>query len=220
MNKQIYFAVGLAIILLMTGTFYYNMAEGWPYVDAFYFSTMTLTTIGFGDLAPTNEASRIFTSFYALFGIGIMLYIITYVIKVFIFKQERYFGRAYGYFRKLGRSDKDLKAQDRKIEKMVEVNEKELDDQQRLIRKQRALLREQAIEIRMLEKKEMSRIEDLARDQEREKKELKKIEKTIRKIPADQEKDLARAREKEKKELEQIRKKIKGIPARKGNRKK
>ena len=51
----------LIVILLSIGTVYYNYAEGWSYVDSFYFSTMTLTTIGYGDIAPTSDGAKIYT---------------------------------------------------------------------------------------------------------------------------------------------------------------
>lgn len=38
--------------------------EGWPVLDCFYFSIITITTVGFGDKSPTSEAARIFTIFY------------------------------------------------------------------------------------------------------------------------------------------------------------
>lgn len=62
---------GLAILAL--GTLVYHEIEGWSYVDAFYFSFITLTTIGYGDLAPQTDAGKIFTVFYVIMGVGIIL---------------------------------------------------------------------------------------------------------------------------------------------------
>lgn len=63
----------LALIILISGTFFYSFIEGWSIIDALYFSTMTVTTIGYGDLHPTTDVSKIFTVFYALIGIGIFV---------------------------------------------------------------------------------------------------------------------------------------------------
>ena len=62
----------LAAVVLAGGTIYYVNAEGWSVVDALYFSVVTLTTIGFGDLAPTRDATKLFTVVYSLVGIGII----------------------------------------------------------------------------------------------------------------------------------------------------
>ncbi|WP_462248602.1 potassium channel family protein [Ekhidna sp.] len=50
-----------SVFILIIGTFTYHELEGWSYLDAFYFSFITLTTIGFGDFAPQTDAGKIFT---------------------------------------------------------------------------------------------------------------------------------------------------------------
>ncbi|NUM45259.1 MAG: two pore domain potassium channel family protein [Anaerolineales bacterium] len=60
------------LVVLGTGTVYYHQAEGWSWVDALYFTVVTLTTIGYGDLHPTTPASKIFTIFFIFVGLGII----------------------------------------------------------------------------------------------------------------------------------------------------
>lgn len=62
-----------AVILLMVGSTFYMVVEGWDLVEAIYFSVATLTTVGYGDLHPTNDLSRLFTAVYILFGVGFLL---------------------------------------------------------------------------------------------------------------------------------------------------
>jgi len=67
---------GLFITLLVTlliGTLFYRRAEGWSLFDSLYFSVITLSTVGYGDLAPTKIGSKIFTIMYIFMGIGILL---------------------------------------------------------------------------------------------------------------------------------------------------
>lgn len=59
-------------MLLVIGTAFYSGAEGWSVLDAPYFSVVTLTTIGFGDLAPTGNGVKPFTIVYSLVGIGVL----------------------------------------------------------------------------------------------------------------------------------------------------
>jgi len=63
----------VAFALLLSGTFFYAHHEHWSYVDAFYFCVMTMTTIGFGDLTPTTDLSKIFTVLYAFLTIGVFV---------------------------------------------------------------------------------------------------------------------------------------------------
>ena len=67
---------GLAIVLgswVALGTIIYSIREGWGIVDSFYFSVMTLTTIGYGDFAPTTSWMRLYTVIYAVMGIGLFV---------------------------------------------------------------------------------------------------------------------------------------------------
>ena len=59
--------------IVAIGTVTYHYLEGWTWLDSLYFSTITLTTIGFGDFAPQTDAGKIFTILYVLVGIGMIL---------------------------------------------------------------------------------------------------------------------------------------------------
>ena len=92
-NKNLYYALAIAAILLFIGTFLFNYLEGWSYVDSFYFSVITLTTIGYGDLAPTTDTSKIIAALYAIFGIGVMIFIMGSVVGKYMFRQKKYLER-------------------------------------------------------------------------------------------------------------------------------
>lgn len=68
--------LGAACALLLTGTIFYMLVEKWSMVDAFYFSVTTLTTVGFGQPAPTTDVGKIFTAFFVLSGVGMFLAVI------------------------------------------------------------------------------------------------------------------------------------------------
>lgn len=62
----------LALGVLVIGTVVYHLAEGWSWVDSFYFSSVAVSTVGFGDLSPSTDASKLFTVFYIFSGITII----------------------------------------------------------------------------------------------------------------------------------------------------
>jgi len=66
------FLTTLFITILATGTIFYHFIEGWNWIDSLYFSLITLTTIGYGDLTPTLTISKLFTMLYVVVGIGII----------------------------------------------------------------------------------------------------------------------------------------------------
>ena len=57
--------------MLAIGTLSYHYLEDWSWTDSFYFTVCTLTTIGYGDLHPTSDSSRLFTAVFALAGVGV-----------------------------------------------------------------------------------------------------------------------------------------------------
>lgn len=63
----------LLVLTVAGGTIFYATTEGWQWIDAVYFSVMTLLTIGAGPLEPSTTFSKVFTMIYALGGIGLML---------------------------------------------------------------------------------------------------------------------------------------------------
>ena len=64
----------LIIALLLIGTAFYSTFEDKSFVDAFYLSGVTLSTLGYGDEVPETVPGKIFSVVYALTGIGIVFY--------------------------------------------------------------------------------------------------------------------------------------------------
>jgi len=46
--------LGLTFTLIFAATLVYHFVEGWPYLDAAYFSVMTISTVGYGDITPVT----------------------------------------------------------------------------------------------------------------------------------------------------------------------
>ena len=67
--------------LLFTTSAVVNVVERIPFHDALYFVITTLTTVGFGDIAPRTAAGKIFTMAYLLIGIGLFIAFVTEIAK-------------------------------------------------------------------------------------------------------------------------------------------
>lgn len=74
-------ALRSAALLLFTGVIFYMLIEKWTFVDALYFSVTTLTTVGFGNPAPSTDLGKLFTVFFVLSGVGMFLAVINAVGK-------------------------------------------------------------------------------------------------------------------------------------------
>lgn len=72
MNREtlvIIFSALLAVIL--AGTVFFHFAEGWSWLDSYFFTVVTLSTVGYGNLVPTTVAGKIGTTVLIFVGLGI-----------------------------------------------------------------------------------------------------------------------------------------------------
>ncbi len=70
-----------AAVILATGTTFYTIVERWSIIDSLYFTVITLTTIGYGDLHPTTDISKIFTIVFVIAGVSFILGFLNFIIS-------------------------------------------------------------------------------------------------------------------------------------------
>lgn len=78
-----------SMVIIGIGMVFYHFVEGWSWVDACYFSVVTLTTIGYGDIAPHTDAGKIFTVVYIISGLGLILGFINAVYEHYSTPRKR-----------------------------------------------------------------------------------------------------------------------------------
>uniref|UniRef100_A0A7E4UZL0 TWiK family of potassium channels protein 7 n=1 Tax=Panagrellus redivivus TaxID=6233 RepID=A0A7E4UZL0_PANRE len=86
----------IAIILLgymAIGAVLLGTWENWDFFQGFYFSFITMTTVGFGDIVPVKQQFFIFDLFYIIIGLAITTMCIDLVGIQYI-QKIHYFGRA------------------------------------------------------------------------------------------------------------------------------
>ena len=69
--------IGLVLILLLVaaGTIGYRLIEGWEWIDCLYMTIITMTTVGFREVAPLSAQGKIFTMLLIVTSISVLVYV-------------------------------------------------------------------------------------------------------------------------------------------------
>lgn len=63
--------LSLALSLLGGGTVFFHYWEGWAWVDAWLFTVVTVSTVGYGNLVPATTIGKLVASGMIIAGIGV-----------------------------------------------------------------------------------------------------------------------------------------------------
>jgi hypothetical protein len=89
LKVQVSVAISALLGMIVLGTIVYRFLEGWTWIQSFYFSVITLSTVGYGDLHPTSDISRLFTAFYIMTGVAIALAALGIIGKNYLERREK-----------------------------------------------------------------------------------------------------------------------------------
>ena len=85
--NRIYLAIALSTFSLIIGMAGFMGIEHFRPVEAFYMTIITISTVGFGELHPFSDAGRLFVSFYILYNLFVVAFLVS-VVSTFIFDGE------------------------------------------------------------------------------------------------------------------------------------
>ncbi|MBE3087184.1 MAG: potassium channel protein [Bacteroidetes bacterium] len=78
----------IALLILFTvfivGTIGFHFIEKWSFIDSFYVTVTTLSTVGYGDFTPRTAEGKFFTVFIIIFGVGTMFYSLVLMAETFV----------------------------------------------------------------------------------------------------------------------------------------
>jgi voltage-gated potassium channel len=83
-TRHLIISISISILILAAGTIGYMTIEGWPFIDAFYMTVITISTVGFKEVNQVGEAGRIFTIFLVFSGVGFTLYVAAAVVQFMV----------------------------------------------------------------------------------------------------------------------------------------
>src|SRR3989338_9099919 len=83
LGQQLVILIIVIFILLFIGTIVYHFSEKWSYIDSLYFATISLTSRGYSELHPTKWFSVLFSVFYLLIGVGVIVYALSQLVAFY-----------------------------------------------------------------------------------------------------------------------------------------
>lgn len=57
--------------LILSGTVFFHFVEGWSWIDSYFFTVITLSTVGYGNLVPETALGKIATTAFIIIGLGV-----------------------------------------------------------------------------------------------------------------------------------------------------
>ena len=83
-TKHLAISIALSLIIIFTGTAGYMIIEGWRFLDAFYMTIITISTVGYREINQVGDLGRIFTVIVVFTGVGFSLYIAGAVVQFMV----------------------------------------------------------------------------------------------------------------------------------------
>ena len=80
-DKTGIYALLIIVFILLYGIVGSTYIMGLDIYDSIYYTIITLATVGYGDIIPTTPLQKIFSVTLALAGVGILAYILTFIIS-------------------------------------------------------------------------------------------------------------------------------------------
>ena len=87
-RTKIYTAVFLLGFLLLVGILGFKLISGYPLIDAFYMTVITITTVGFGEVHPLDDQAKLFTIFLILASVIILGYSLSLITEYILSKNN------------------------------------------------------------------------------------------------------------------------------------
>ncbi len=87
-RTKIYTAVFLLIILLIIGVIGFKSMSGYTWIDALYMTVITITTVGFQEVHPLDDTTKIFTIFLILTSVFILGYALSVITEYILSKND------------------------------------------------------------------------------------------------------------------------------------
>ncbi|MDF1668823.1 MAG: potassium channel family protein [Roseovarius sp.] len=89
-NQHLLSILIVLFTIIATGTVFFHYVEGWSWVDSYFFTVVTLSTVGYGELVPASPLGRIATTGFIFVGLGVFALAIQQFGHFHVKKREKH----------------------------------------------------------------------------------------------------------------------------------
>lgn len=78
-DKNLVIPLVILALIYVVSIVFFHFVEGWSFLDAAYYTTVTIATVGYGDFTPKTSLGKIGAMILIFSGVSTGLYVITHV---------------------------------------------------------------------------------------------------------------------------------------------
>ena len=75
--------------VIVSGTLFFRFVEGWGWLDSYFFTVVTISTVGYGNLVPVTALGKIGTTVLIFLGLGVFAAAIQNIADFQMSQQQR-----------------------------------------------------------------------------------------------------------------------------------
>ena len=99
--SKVYYFIILLLIIMFGGTIGFVIIEEWSWIDAFYMTIITISTVGFQEVHELSIYGKVFTSFLIISSFGTFAYAITSITNYLIGGEYKKYLKEYKTMKEL-----------------------------------------------------------------------------------------------------------------------
>ncbi|WP_299847226.1 potassium channel family protein [uncultured Roseovarius sp.] len=84
-------------LIILSGTIFFHYVEGWDWLDAYFFTVVTLSTVGYGNLVPVTALGKFGTTIFIFTGLGVFALTIQQFASFAVRKREQHTEKLMGH---------------------------------------------------------------------------------------------------------------------------
>ena len=86
--KRLFLVIGILLVVVAAGTIGFMATEKLSFFDAFYFTMLTITTVGYGDIVPETIAGRLLSIIVVITGFTFFTAVVVTAVQLFFERRE------------------------------------------------------------------------------------------------------------------------------------